>query len=193
MLRREPDRFTKAYHLVLTALLLHILGQTRSFVHAHSSYHATATYNVKGYGATGAAHNVTDGVMYAGSRQLTSATATFSSADVGSPIYVLGASTANISGIGIVPGAPLNTTTAAVAGLHTVILEDTARSSVSHASVTWGPDDTSALLDLAGSSGGGTVYFPTGLYRVSGQPALNINYSLPLWAMLVIRAVTCTT
>jgi hypothetical protein len=87
MLRREPDRFTKAYHLVFTALLLHILGQTGSFVHAHSSYHATATYNVKDYGATGAAHNVTDGVMYAGSRQLTSATATFSSANVGSPIY----------------------------------------------------------------------------------------------------------
>jgi polygalacturonase len=89
-----------------------------------------------------------------------------------------------------VAGAPLDTTIAAVAGLHTVILEDTARSSVSHASVTWGPDDTSALralLDLAGSSGGGTVYFPTGLYRVSGQPALNINYSSPLWAMLVIK------
>jgi polygalacturonase len=170
---------TKAIVLLLATLLATILAQGLAFAQSSPSPQSTAIYNVKNYGATGAAHHVTDGVISSGSLQLTSATAIFSPADVGAPIYVLGANTGYFPGLGSVARAPLSSTITSVLNSHTALLATPATVSTQGASVTWGPNDTQALqslLDAVGSSGGGTIYFPAGIYQVTGQPGLNINY-----------------
>lgn len=126
-------------------------------------------YNVLEYGVTGAAQHVHDGAMLAGSHQLTSPTAQFTSGDAGQPIYVLGVAD---------NGAPLSTTISSVTNATTVVLAAAATTSASGVSVTWGRDDMTAirgLLSLVGSGGGGIVYFPglagNHVYQVSGLGA----------------------
>src|SRR5579875_6609 len=140
-------------------------------------------YNVHDYGVLGRARHVSDGAMTAGSTELISESANFSTADINQAISVLGAAKQEITGVGSVSGAPLLTTITGVVNARTVTLAAPAVASVAGASVTWGPDDTKAiqtLIEHVQSSGGGTIYFPAGLYRVSSAafaPALTIRGS----------------
>src|SRR5579875_534006 len=152
-------------------------------VAVHASAASSGTYNVLDYGALGTAQHLTDGVMQAGSNELTSASASFDLSDVGQRISVLGAATQSVAGLADVPGAPLITVITNVIDAHTVDLAASATVSVTNVSVTFGPDDTQAIQNLinsVGAAGGGTIYFPAGLYQLSssgGDPALTVRRS----------------
>ncbi|HEX3683188.1 MAG TPA: tectonin domain-containing protein [Bryobacteraceae bacterium] len=143
----------------------------------------SGTYNVLDYGAFGTAQHVNDGMMRAGSDELTSASASFDSRDLGQPISVLGAATQTVDGLSNVSGAPLITTITNVLDAHTVNVAAAATASVTNASVSVGPDDTAAvqnLINRVGATGGGTIYFPAGFYQLSssgGNPALTVRSS----------------
>ena len=118
-------------------------------------------YNVKIYGATGNGISLTGGSMSVGSTTLIVSGAHFSSADAGKPICVAGAG-AN--------GAPLVTTIASGSG-DTAQLAANAVTAVTDAIVTYGTDDSSAIqaaINACFTAGGGIVWFPRGLYMISG-------------------------
>ncbi len=155
-----------------------ILGSTPASIPS-PEVGTSATYNVRQYGVKGTARRVLDGVMDAGSNELTSGTANFAPSDVGQPITVLGAESASTP-IGVVPGAPLTSTITQWVSATTVKLANSAMVSVSGASVSWGPDDRNAielLIEKVGSSGGGTLYFPCGTYRFSSTQPLSVFYN----------------
>jgi hypothetical protein len=139
------------------------------------------TIDVKDLGAKGDCRRVTDGAMTKGSTGLTSATARFTPADVGKPIYVLEAGAQKFPGLGTVLGAPLSSRIVAVTDARTVTLADAAQQDVSGVSVTWGTDDSQAIQSAIDSLNqtGGTVFFPPGTYRVTyrGGAGLNVNGS----------------
>jgi len=122
------------------------------------------------WGATGNGRTVTDGVMSPSSATLTSATASFTGADVGR--YV------SVSGCGASTTFPstynggLGTTIASVTNSTTATLSVACNSTgTSGATVTIGTNDYQALIDTAKSAswpGVGSVIFPAGMY-VIGQ------------------------
>jgi len=117
--------------------------------------------SVKDFGALGDARLVHDGVVQSGSPILASDASQFSSDDTDKSIYILGAG-AN--------AAPLDTKIASVTDAAHVRLADAARTTVSNASVTVGTDDLGAIqtaIATMGQQGGGTVYFPSGIYRIT--------------------------
>lgn len=132
-----------------------------------------STVNVKRFGAKGDCRRVVDGAITQSSVRLTSASATFTVADLGKPIYILEAGASNFGGKEVRYGnLPLDTTIDRVVSPHTVLLRDAALASVTGASVTWGTDDSAAIqsaIDSAAASGGGTVFFPAGMFRVTNQ------------------------
>jgi hypothetical protein len=107
---------------------------------------------------------VDDGVVVAGSTVLTSASATFISADIGKPIDVIGAGP-SING----KNDQLRTTILGVQDAQTAILGTPAQVDISNAHVSWGTDEQPPLQAAinAAAAGGGTVYVPTGCYRIS--------------------------
>ena len=130
-----------------------------------------ASINVKHFGAKGDCKHVTDGAMAQNSFQLTSASATFTRADVGRAIYILDAGDNTYQGKKVRYGnLPLDTTITRVVDVHTVLVRKAALNSVAGASVTWGTDDSNAIqnaIDYVGASGGGTIFFPAGMFRVT--------------------------
>src|SRR5712692_8559530 len=87
--------------------------------------------DVTQFGAAGDAKQVTDGVAATNSTMLTSATASFTAADVGKTIYVRGAGST---------GADFQTTIAAVTHSTTITMTLAASTSVNSAVVIWGTD-----------------------------------------------------
>lgn len=129
----------------------------------------TNPISVHTLGVRGDARVLEDGRMIRGSPQLMSSTARFGSVDVNKPAYVVGAGR---------DGAPLSSTIVSVIDLHTVNLADPCVAAVENASVVVGTDNLAALqagIDKVGSNGGGTLYFPAGVYRLSN--GLNISHS----------------
>jgi hypothetical protein len=127
-------------------------------------------FNVKNYGAKGDGRTVTDGAMTSGSATLTSATAGFTSADVGKVIQVKGAAATGVT--------TLVTTISAFTNSTTVTLAASAATTVSSAQVMLGTDDTASIQSAINAavtwaranSGAVTVFFPgcPGYYCVGG-------------------------
>lgn len=121
--------------------------------------------------------SVTDGVTTANSTTITSATAAFTAADVGKQIRINAAHSVAIAG-----------TISAVTNSTTVTLSVSATRTVSGASVTYGTDDTDALItalevcrDNALAGYGATeCYAPAGMYLIeprTGQSTCPLLYS----------------
>ena len=132
-----------------------------------------ATINVKDFGAKGDCQRVLDGAMAEGSPQLHSGAAQFQETDVGKDIAILNAGGSTYQGKPVLYGRlPLEATIVRVVDPHQVILSTPARHSVSGSTVTWGADDTEAIqkaIESAVTAGGGTVFFPAGMYRVTSH------------------------
>jgi Right handed beta helix region len=122
-------------------------------------------FNVKEYGARGDCRYADDANMNAGSTVLTSAAASFGSADVGKPIYLLGA------GIVVNGNAdPLSTTISSVRSGSAADLADAAQTTVSSAHMSWGTDNTVSIqkaIEAAAAASGGTIFFPVGTYQIT--------------------------
>jgi hypothetical protein len=124
--------------------------------------------NVHDYGATGNYRSATTGAMTAGSAVLTDASGTFSAADVGKLITVVGAGSS----------ADLSTTIASVQNATQATLTVSASTTVSGAGYGYGSDDGAALNAAITAAGtlGATVYLPPGGYAVGSAiaPASNV-------------------
>lgn len=129
-------------------------------------------FNVATYGAVGDGKMVTDGAMASGSPTLTSATASFTSADVGKAVMVKGAGSVNAT--------TLVTTISGFTSATTVTLAaaNASGSAVSGALVMWGTDDTAhiqaainAAVAYASVHGSAKVFIPVGagsFYAIAG-------------------------
>src|SRR6266568_6779413 len=95
-------------------------------------------YNVKDYGAKGDGKTITDGAITTGTATLTSASAGFTSADVGKQITVNGAGAS---------AANLNTTISGFTNTTTVTLATNAGTTVSGATFFYGTDDTTPIAN----------------------------------------------
>jgi hypothetical protein len=128
-----------------------------------------AVFNVRDYGARGGARRLHDARIMNGSHKLTSATARFTAADVGQPVYIVGAGP---------KGGPHGSTIAHVDSAEVVTLLDAAAATVEEASLTIGPDETEAIaraIAAAAAAGGGTVHFPAGIYRITRELTIDAS------------------
>jgi hypothetical protein len=124
-------------------------------------------YNVLLYGAK-PAKSLSDGVTNS-TTTFTSATANFTSADVGKLIQINGA--AGSSGT-------LKTTIASVSNATTVILTTGASSSHTGVIFTYGVDSTASIqstINTCEANLGGTVWFPNGIYLIAGALVTSDN------------------
>lgn len=119
--------------------------------------------NVKEYGALGDAKKVTDAVLN-GTTTVTSATAMFTSADVGKIVWGV-----EVSG-GLLRLA--KTTISAVASATSITVATAASGSYSGVHLVFGTDDTTALQAAmtAAKAAGANVIVPAGGYLFSGLP-----------------------
>lgn len=127
----------------------------------------TVIFNVKTeYGAKGDGVELYDGAITAADKTFTSATASFTSADVGKVITIFGSGGTNID---------QTTTIASVTSATEIELTDAATATVSSSVYRYGTDDTAAIqaaITAIYNSGNGvlsgTVFFPAGIYIVNG-------------------------
>jgi hypothetical protein len=122
-------------------------------------------YNVKdpAFGAKGDTIKLFDGAITSGSATLTSASANFTSADIGKQINVTGAGPVQNQGYN-----PIKATISTIVSPTSVTLSSNAAHTVSGAIVIYGSNDTAAILAAgaaAFNAGGGIVYCPPGGYR----------------------------
>lgn len=118
-------------------------------------------YSVEDYGAIHNGKTVNDASM--SSNTVTSATANFSSSDIGKIIVIAGAGVA---------GAALKTTITGFTSSTQVTTSAPASASVTNKKIDWGTDDTTAIqngINACVSGGGGTLYFPNGIYIINGS------------------------
>ena len=107
-----------------------------------------------------------DGTITTGTDDFTSASATFTSADVGKVITILGAAGTNVD---------LTTTIATYVDANSITLTDNASATVSSVPFTYGTDDTTAIRNAIAAISAqttigksGTIFFPEGTYIVNG-------------------------
>jgi hypothetical protein len=117
--------------------------------------------NVKDFGATGDAKKVADGSATASSATFTSATASFTSADIGKLIWIQGAGAA---------GVDLRTTIAGFTNSTTITLTDNAVTTVNPTTFWYGTNDYVAIKAAIAAmpTNGGDLVFPTGQYFCRG-------------------------
>jgi hypothetical protein len=121
--------------------------------------------NGKGYGAVGNGVRLTDGAMTAASNVFTSASASFTAADVGKLIVVMGAGALN----GAV-GVPLPGTIAGFTSATQVTLSASAVTTVAGATATYGTDDLAKNQAMINACAPGqTAFLPYGIYMHSGE------------------------
>jgi len=123
---------------------------------------------------------LTDAALRGGSPALSSASASFLSADMGKAIVIAGA------GAG---GGALSTTVAAVRDRHHLVLRTTASVTVTDARAAYGTDDTvafQAALDAQFKAHGGKVSAPSGAYLLIGT--LNVPRFVRLHGDLMLPA-----
>lgn len=148
------------------------LGATGASTIAWSDTKGTGpwVFNIRSYGAVGDGKVVVDGAMTNGSATLTSATASFTMADVGKVIQVKGAAATGVTS--------LVTTIQAYTSATTVTLTAAASTTVTGAQVMWGTDDTNAVqaainaaVTYASANAGVATVFvapSTGFYAIGG-------------------------
>lgn len=142
-----------------------------------ASSEVAGEYNASGNGVVGDGVFLYDGVITSGSALLSSASAAFTSADVGKSIEVDGAGVA---------GAPLITTILSFGNANQVTLSASASTSVvSGGKVVYGTDCTTALKTLIAtvvSAGGGKIILPKAVYILNGalSGSAGQNALLPL-------------
>jgi hypothetical protein len=126
----------------------------------------SAALNVRDFGAKGDGRSTEDGAMTSGQAVLTSATAEFSSADVGKYVSVAGAGTL---------GAGLGTTIASVQGPTSATLSAASSATISNAQLEIGTDAFDAIQSAATAicSKGGTLVFPPGTYVIGRHKAFS--------------------
>lgn len=164
-----------SYNDVTTAananeFLLNVGGTSKSInwesLQQISGIDQSVVFNVKQYGAKGDGILLFDGTITTGTDDFTSASATFTSADVGKVITIRGGGGSNID---------LTTTISAYVDAHSVTLTDNASATVSSDNFTYGTDDTTALRAAMTAIGtnstigkSATLFFPEGTYIVNG-------------------------
>lgn len=129
-----------------------------------SGFDASIIYNVKQYGAKGDGITKFDGAITSGTNDFTSASASFTSSDVGKVITITNGAAAS---------SDLTTTISAYVSATAVTLATNATNTVTDAVFTYGTDDTTAIRNAVAAVGNanppvGTVYFPSGIYIVNG-------------------------
>lgn len=125
---------------------------------------AQATYSLDAYGAKGDGRILTDIATTAGSTTITSATAGFTSADVGKLLTVVdNTTTYNVT--------TFASTIATVTDASTVVLSAAPTATLTAASGVYGSDDTAAIQTAiaAAAPGGGTVFVPPRAFCTSAQ------------------------
>lgn len=129
-------------------------------------FDSTVTFNVKNYGAEGDGIALYDGAITSGTDDFTSASAAFTTADVGKIITISGAGGSNVD---------LTTTISAYVSATAVTIATNALATVSSAMAIYGTDDTTAIRNAVAAvyDGGngphsGIIYFPDGIYIVNG-------------------------
>lgn len=122
-------------------------------------------YSVKAFGAKGDAKRVDDGVTIGSNTKVTSATASWTSADVGKQIW-------GISAGGILRLA--RTTIAAVVSATEITLTSASAGSASGVTLIWGTNDTDALQAATAAAKAmptrGAIYAPAGGYIFTALP-----------------------
>jgi hypothetical protein len=121
------------------------------------------------FGVKGDGKVVYDGVTTASSTTFTSATANFSSTDVGKSIRIQGAGTSNVDFI---------TNIASVTNSTTVVLAASTPSAVSATTFDYGTDNTSliqSMMNYIAHIGGGRAQFKRGLYLLFGALQTSVN------------------
>ena len=121
-----------------------------------------SVFNVKEYGAQANFKTIIDGTITTGTNILTSATANFTSADVGKLIAIKGAGRGGIW---------LSCTISSVTNSTTVVLSTTASTTVSSDSVNYATNDT-PYINAAVTAAliyGGRIYIPNGIYSIVNQ------------------------
>jgi hypothetical protein len=125
-------------------------------------------FNVEDYGAKHDFVTILQASVNSGSATLTSATSVFTSGVNGKTIRVPGAGAAGVDLI----------TTMTFVNATTVTLGVNASTTVSLVPIQWGTDDTAAIqaaITACHSYGGGTVWFPKGVYLIAGALITSLN------------------
>ena len=133
---------------------------------------STDNYNVETYGALGDTIDLEDGNITSGTSAFSSASATFTSDDVGKTIAIKGAGTS---------GAYHVTTIATFVDANNITVTDNAAITVSSEGFFYGTDDTvniQSAIQACFDGGGGVVYFPIGIYIIGGALLNNVGVDL---------------
>jgi hypothetical protein len=129
-------------------------------------------YNILGYGAKADAKSFTNGATTAGSAVFTSATANFTSADVGKIITIAG---------GYTGGVYFRTTIASWQSATQVTLASAAPLGVSGASFDYGTNNSTALqaaVNAAATAGGGTILIPVGTFLMGTDMSGDLKHNI---------------
>jgi len=129
-------------------------------------------FNVLDYGAKGDGKSLTDVTTTSGSAVISSASYSFTSADVGKYITVAGAGAS---------AAVLNATISSVSSGHATLSITAGTSIAGTAAVTFGTDNAAAItaaVNAASAAGGGVVRLPTGMFVVASKLTWQSKVSL---------------
>jgi hypothetical protein len=163
------------YHIVAIAIIS-LLATHAPRVHAAGEIPPGANpeplyFNVKSapYNAKGDGKVVLDGATTAGSDRLASASAHFAASDVGKK--------------GVAPGAgaaasTLFFTIKSVADPTTAVMDVSASTTTTGNSIFYGTDDQKSIqaaIQAAFDAGGGTVFFPKGIYNIAGPYVTSVD------------------
>jgi hypothetical protein len=135
-------------------------------------------WNVKQFGAKGDGVLVNQTATIAGSKYVTFNAAAFTPNDIGKTISIVEAGA---------DGLNLTTTIESVSGPTAITIADAAYSAVLDRTSVYGTDDTlpiQAGMDTTGTNGGGTLYFPAGIYMVAGalrDVGAGLHHNAQLW------------
>jgi hypothetical protein len=139
-------------------------------------------YNAETFGAVHRGRILSDGVTQSGHNTLTSASASFTQADVGNPVGIdLGLDGTNC----------FVTTIQGVTSANAAILAAPVPNGVNGGLVVYGPDDTGPIQNLMNTvalngQGGGVIQFPSGVYIIAGAlqdvgTPVNIHHNAQLY------------
>jgi hypothetical protein len=146
------EGFQPSYSLAVIACLL--------LAHGGVARAQSVRVSVREFGAMGDTRVVRDAAIEAGSSTLVSPSARFSAADAGRPVQIVDAGR---------EGGPLEATIRSVKSPESVELSEAAQRRANHVSAAIGAQDGVAIraaIEHVQAKGGGTVYFPSGTYKI---------------------------